>query len=654
MLIGGGAVIVALLGVIGFLLTRGDDNKPANTSGGAVIAQGEAQPKPRDLIDEARRQEQEAEEARRRQKEAEAAAAGEGPTDPQKRLAPPSMSRTTPFQPDPAANLPDIDSNDVVSSSGNRVAWLFADGTGFAKKEDMWVYSGPLAVLAIRTGGNGEVAFYETLRTDNFVELYNQQRHIRVRLMSNEVQAFNLVDNTKAVKGGRRLGNSTASASAWLTRFRLPKRTMWSPIEPDPTNLPPLVAAVEKQVARIDVRTKDGAGNGSGFLLDESGRIITNYHVIEECEFASAVFKNAGPNGTEVKVPIAGYLYADPKRDIAVLQAVLPPGFKFRGLPMSKETRKGENVVAFGAPLGLDATTSTGIISGYRDPDDLKTMLGIEGFAGNWIQTTTPISPGNSGGPLVNLSGEVVAINTMTLTRGQQLNFAISAGDILDVVSKSAPIPKKLKPDDLPVASHRAIAPPPGADGRSRRTGRQIRIPVGPRSYIPLWPIEDTAEGRKHLSELDELVVSMVPDISMLIADKNGVVKSAIEDAAGKSVRNAEIRVVIDEGPVLIIAPELKKASEHQLNLQMFAHLYIVHNGEALRIWRGSEDMGRVSKTLLKRGSIGKKTRTKMAEFFSRFTEDVKNANASTKEAEEKKDRESNPFKSGAMDDSPK
>jgi S1-C subfamily serine protease len=644
MMIGGGVVIVALLGVIGFLLTKGDDT-PAN-SGGAEIAQT-FQPKPPGLLDEARRQQEEGERLRR-QKEAEAA---DNESDGSRgQLPPPSPGRTTPFKPDLMQGMPNFGpssggGSDLANSSGDRIAWLFADGSGFAKKEDMWVYSGPFANLAMKSVGSGQLAFFETLRTNSFVELYNQQRHIRVRLTTNEIQAFNLVERTTSRKGGGMLGNSTASASPWLSSFRLPARTKWSPIEPDPNDLPPLVAAVEKQVARIDVRYKEGSGNGSGFLLDESGRIITNYHVIEESEFATAVFKNAGPNGSEVKVPIAGFLYADSKRDIAVLQAVLPPGFKFRGLPMAKETQKGENVVAFGAPLGLDATPSAGIVSGHRSSGDLKSMLGIEGFAGNWIQTTAAISPGNSGGPLVNLSGEVVAINTMTLTRGQQLNFAISAGDIEDAVQKSSPTPKKLTPAALPVAAHKASAPPPGSDGRSRRTGRRIRIPVGPGLYIPLWPIEDTPEGNKHLSELDELVISVVAT--------ERAVKTAMDDAARSAVRAADIKIVIDEGPILIVAPVLEPATENTFQLQLFAHLYIVHNGEALRIWRGSEDIGRVSKALLRKGSIGRNMKAKIRTFFSEFTKSVKEASQATKDEQEKKDRENDPFKRGMSSSSP-
>ena len=91
---------------------------------------------------------------------------------------------------------------------------------------------------------------------------------------------------------------------------------------------------------------------------------------------------------------------------------------------------KGEGVVALGAPFGLDSTASEGIVSAIRSAEELEFKVGIHGHAGTWIQTTTPISPGNSGSPLVNRRGQVVAVNTLTLKHGQNLNFGISAMDI--------------------------------------------------------------------------------------------------------------------------------------------------------------------------------------------------------------------------------
>ena len=104
--------------------------------------------------------------------------------------------------------------------------------------------------------------------------------------------------------------------------------------------------------------------------------------------------------------------------------------------------------MAFGAPLGLSFTSSKGIISALRKEEEMRDPLGAD-VKGNWLQTDTPISPGDSGGPLVDRYGRVVGMNTMQLTSGQNLNFAVSAQDIDEEQKKSPPEVNEFKPEDL-------------------------------------------------------------------------------------------------------------------------------------------------------------------------------------------------------------
>lgn len=645
-MIAGGATIVVLLGIIGFLMMRGDDapepdaTDPANNR----VASSESSR----LIEQARLEDaRKAEEAKRL-----AAARAESEKKVTKSTFAPGKAgggladttKLTPSRPlsrptgnaghDSAAN------RSLTDTSGNRVAWLLSDGYGFAKKEDMWVYHGDPTALGLPSGRGPRTSlpFYETLRTDSFVELFNAEHYIRVRLMPNEFVSYYLPKKSKTPKRGGVFKSSTKDAGAWLSSFSLPTdRQQLTPLDGEVADLPDLIERVEKQVARIDVVTSEGSGNGSGFLVDESGRIVTNYHVVEGCTRARAVFKDAGADGKEVEVPIIGFLHVDPKRDIAVLQAVLPMGFKFRGLPLAKETRKGEGVVAFGAPLALDSTASEGIISGYRTAEELKDILGVDGHAGNWIQTTTPISPGNSGGPLVNRNGEVVAINTMTLTIGQQLNFAISAADIQHAIDVSTPTPRELTPKNLPIASHRASrAGSPGPTGRPSRSGKRIRIPVAG-GYAYLWPIEGTPEAAKYLGEMEETLLEVV--------SRNTAIKTSISDSAREALSDSGIRVVIDEGPMLLVVPELSRATKNFDQLQLFAHLYVVRNGEALRIWRGSADLGRISQTLLRRGSLGTKMRGEVKSFFADLKKEIQDAKANPSQGSAGGDEKKDPFK---------
>lgn len=190
-----------------------------------------------------------------------------------------------------------------------------------------------------------------------------------------------------------------------------------------------LIDEVERCVVRLDCQAEDGKSVGSGFIIDAEGTIVTNYHVVEQVKTMTATFNDRST------LAIAGFKFVVPDKDLAVIQTAPPK----RPLPFlriaRKLPRKGDKVVAFGSPLGLSFSASEGIVSGIRPSKELA-ELGMD-VAGTWIQMTTQISPGNSGGPLVTTRGEVVGVNTMTLTAGQNLNFAISCEDARAAVEKA-------------------------------------------------------------------------------------------------------------------------------------------------------------------------------------------------------------------------
>ncbi|HZH84483.1 MAG TPA: trypsin-like peptidase domain-containing protein, partial [Phototrophicaceae bacterium] len=132
-------------------------------------------------------------------------------------------------------------------------------------------------------------------------------------------------------------------------------------------------------------------------------------------EGASAVAKL--PSGAFFVVD--GVLAFDKARDVAVIKA---HGTSFRTVTLGNSDRVevGQEVVAIGNPLALESTVSNGIVSGIRKDEDL---------GGKFLQITTPISPGSSGGPLFNMEGRVVGITTMYLRGGENLNFAIPIND---------------------------------------------------------------------------------------------------------------------------------------------------------------------------------------------------------------------------------
>ncbi|MCB0327375.1 MAG: Do family serine endopeptidase [Bdellovibrionales bacterium] len=152
---------------------------------------------------------------------------------------------------------------------------------------------------------------------------------------------------------------------------------------------------------------------GSGFVISESGYIVTNNHVVEKAKDITVIFSDE----SELKAQVVG---RDPKTDVALLK-VDPKGKKLRSVILgdSDAMKVGEIAIAIGNPFGLSYSVTQGIISAK------ERSIGIVGQYDDFIQTDASINPGNSGGPLLNLYGEVIGINTAILASGQGIGFAI-------------------------------------------------------------------------------------------------------------------------------------------------------------------------------------------------------------------------------------
>lgn len=163
---------------------------------------------------------------------------------------------------------------------------------------------------------------------------------------------------------------------------------------------------------------------GSGVVIDASGYLLTNFHVIRDADEIQVQFVN-GTNIYEATV-----VKSDEKTDVALLKIKAPANQKFRAIKMAKEDDLllGETVLAMGNPLGLGGSVTKGILSSKsRMPPQEGQPLDLP----NWLQTDAPINPGNSGGPLVNLRGELIGINVAVLNETpngqpvQGIGFAI-------------------------------------------------------------------------------------------------------------------------------------------------------------------------------------------------------------------------------------
>ncbi|MDP8977091.1 MAG: trypsin-like peptidase domain-containing protein [Actinomycetota bacterium] len=193
--------------------------------------------------------------------------------------------------------------------------------------------------------------------------------------------------------------------------------------------IPRLVREVEPSVVAILVQTRQGQGQGSGVIWDGDGTIVTNNHVVADANEVQVAFADGS------RVP-ADVIASDPFTDLAVLGADregLPAADFAGGLP-----QVGELAVAIGNPLGLENTVTAGIISGLNRSVPGAVTQGATALVG-LLQTDAPISPGNSGGALVDGRGRVVGINVAYIPPQQSavsIGFAIPAPTVTDVVEQ--------------------------------------------------------------------------------------------------------------------------------------------------------------------------------------------------------------------------
>lgn len=177
-----------------------------------------------------------------------------------------------------------------------------------------------------------------------------------------------------------------------------------------------------------DLTAKHGAGVvlvqtpgglGSGFIINDRGYCVTNFHVVERETRLSVTFFLSGDDNdvTRRRIDDIEILALNPFMDLALLRVPKPSDLEFEPVDFAPDNslQEGQPVFAIGNPLGLERSVSQGIVSTRNRNFDGLT----------YIQTTTEINPGNSGGPLFDLYGRVVGVTNMKLTFGEGLGFAI-------------------------------------------------------------------------------------------------------------------------------------------------------------------------------------------------------------------------------------
>jgi S1-C subfamily serine protease len=265
---------------------------------------------------------------------------------------------------------------------------------------------------------------------------------------------------------------------------------------------------------------------GSGFVVDKSGHIVTNFHVVQGADVIRVGFSNRDT----VEATLVGN---DPSTDIAVLRVdVMASALTPLPLGNSDRVKVGDPVVAIGNPFGLDRTATAGIVSAVQRLITAPNQFTID----HVIQTDAPINRGNSGGPLLNSRGEVIGVNTQIETGGITtgnigIGFAVPSNTVKNVVAQilrtgrvehphlgitGHPITSELADRfSLPVEEGvlvESVADGSGADRAGLDAG-DTEVVVSGETYILGGDIIVAADGKKisSIEELRDTIASHAP-----------------------------------------------------------------------------------------------------------------------------------------------
>lgn len=180
-------------------------------------------------------------------------------------------------------------------------------------------------------------------------------------------------------------------------------------------------------------------GTGSGFIWDDAGHVVTNFHVIQNADAAQVTLADQSTWKAK-RVGVA------PDKDLAVLR-IDAPRSRLKPIPIgtSQDLQVGQNAVAIGNPFGLDQTLTTGVISALGREIESVTRRPIQGV----IQTDTAINPGNSGGPLLDSAGRLIGVNTAIYSpsgASAGIGFAIPVDTVNRVVPELIRHGKVIRP----------------------------------------------------------------------------------------------------------------------------------------------------------------------------------------------------------------
>ncbi len=194
---------------------------------------------------------------------------------------------------------------------------------------------------------------------------------------------------------------------------------------------------------------------GTGIIVDERGFVLTNHHVVANADTLTATLED----GTSLEARVE---FKDASNDLAILRLKTSKKLKALTFGPSSDIKKAETVIVIGNPHGYDQTVTTGIVSGLGRQITMPTEHTLTGI----IQTSAAVNPGNSGGPMLNINGEVIGVVVAVHKKAQNMAFAINSDTV------KAWLKKHLSADRVSKVTHglktsETISAPTGA-GRTR------------------------------------------------------------------------------------------------------------------------------------------------------------------------------------------
>jgi len=368
---------------------------------------------------------------------------------------------------------------------------------------------------------------------------------------------------------------------------------------------------IQPSVVRIDVELTVGTTQGSGFVLDSTGVVATSYHVVAGANRINVTFRN----GDEFVV--SGYLHLDINKDIALLKIDPSSGSQpLKSLSLLRgQPKTGAEVAAFGAPHGFDFSFTPGSVSAIRSAQELQ-MPDSGVRAGNWVQHTAAISEGSSGGPLVNRSANVVAMNTLFVTEAQSLNSGISSSDLFAALNRRSSL--------VNVSPESAPAP---------------RTSVGQEGDLWGFPgdmiVDDvgTASGRERLGRMSSLTV----DVLETEGDPQNVLKATVLAAARNQLRGLGVNIrsdsVSDSGDNRLRVFMALDSHHSRRTLSLSAMIFTPDGSRTFRrVWEQPPvKIGNVRERKLEKGELPADFSKKIEEFFRKVRNSIRHVKRSNR-----------------------